>query len=488
MALLASAMLLACGGDVLLLGQILEAGPETSNGAAPPVEAGDGPGHRDASTGGGDADLQDAPGDSPGIRDVSSDARDGSGSTLYSDLSSVADWAAFDPTTVSPRLQAFSGATFDGRYVYFVNYGTSTPNGVIGRLDTTGNFVDKSSWSFFDAQTLDGRARIMNGAVFDGRYAYFIPDGSGLPDGVVVRLDTTADFSSASSWSTFDTTTVTPAASGFGGGTFDGRYLYLVPFSNTNVPTDGGSQTFDGVVTRYDTTAGFTSPASWSTFDVATVNAKATGFWGAIFDGQAVYFLPNGNPQTGAAFVRYDTTASFSAPASWSTFDTSALTPHAFGFSGGAFDGRYLYTLGQGWPADASAAANHTYVARCDTHAGFTNAGSWVLLDGATVGVGVSSLFWGGNFDGRYVYVFGNGSSNIVRFDSTASFSSPASWTTFDTKSITGIAYHSTFSSVFDGRYLYVAPVYDQPLTILRFHAKEPRSMPALPAFSGSFF
>src|SRR5207244_270682 len=91
----------------------------------------------------------------------------------------------------------------------------------------------------------------------------------------------------------------------------------------------------------------------------------------------------------------YDTHASFTAASSWTLFDlVSKVAPRARSYSGGAFDGRYVYLAprGQvddgGWPA-----------ARYDTRLAFDEAGSWGLFD--LPGAGNRSAI-GVVFDGRY--------------------------------------------------------------------------------------
>jgi hypothetical protein len=84
----------------------------------------------------------------------------------------------------------------------------------------------------------------------------------------------------------FDTTTVNANSKGFNGAVFDGRYVYLVPYNNG---------AFYGQVTRYDTTGSFTAAGSYSVFDTTTVNANSKGFIGAVFDGRYVYLVPYSN-------------------------------------------------------------------------------------------------------------------------------------------------------------------------------------------------
>lgn len=142
-----------------------------------------------------------------------------------------------------------------------------------------------------------------------GEPATSAPDASTSDSSGVVDGGTAYHEMTPSFFSSFSTATVNAKARGFAGAVFDGRYLYLVPSFN-------GS--FDGLVARYDTTASFSDGASWSTFDTTTVNANAKGYTGAAFDGRYVYLVPY---EPTSAVARYDTQASFTDGASWSTFD-----------------------------------------------------------------------------------------------------------------------------------------------------------------------
>ena len=67
--------------------------------------------------------------------------------------------------------------------------------------------------------------------------------------GEVLRYDTTSNFESAESWSTFDASAngVGDDPVGYSGGIFDGRYIYFAPFKDSNGQ-------YHGEVLRYDTT------------------------------------------------------------------------------------------------------------------------------------------------------------------------------------------------------------------------------------------
>jgi hypothetical protein len=246
------------------------------------------------------------------------------------DFSTAASWTVFDATTIDANAAGFAGGVFDGRYVYFV----PVELGIILRYDTQGGFTSSGSWTVVSASVYDNQRPGYYGGVFDGRYLYLVPyigiNTTAFPYGGVARYDTQASFTAASSWTVFDVGTVSSMAKGFQGGAFDGRYLYLAPrFAGTT----------SGMMARYDTQAAFGLAASWTTFDVTTVNVAAKGFDGATFDGRYLYLSPN----VSGTVARYDTEGSFTAVASWGTFDTTTVVSGASGFFSAAFDGRYVY-------------------------------------------------------------------------------------------------------------------------------------------------
>ena len=149
----------------------------------------------------------------------------------------------------------YFGAVFDGRYVYFSPemHGDSSTHGVVLRYDTHADFGSPASYAAHDASVTDGLdTRGFYGAVFDGRYVYFVPRQIGLMEyhSRVLRLDTNREFADPSSWSAFDVGEQHSQQSA----AFDGRYIYFIPLSS-------------GRVVRYDTRGGFDHQSSWQSFD-----------------------------------------------------------------------------------------------------------------------------------------------------------------------------------------------------------------------------
>jgi hypothetical protein len=205
-------------------------------------------------------------------------------------FTTMAAWTTVSVSTFTDAgpTDGFTGAVYDGRYVYIIpttypEFGNLT-SGIVMRYDTHASFGAATSWSSFDTHRVSSAASGFVGAAFDGRFVYIVPyeNDTNALDGVTVRYDTTAAFGSASSWEAFNMETLSTLATGFTGAIFDGRYVYYVPRQF------GG----DGLVVRYDTHTGFTLASSWTTFDTHDVNVNAGGFMGAIFDGEFVYFVP----------------------------------------------------------------------------------------------------------------------------------------------------------------------------------------------------
>ena len=265
-----------------------------------------------------------------------------------SKLSASTAWSSLDLTkasgTADLTVPGYIGGAFDGRYLYFAPFAVGdTASGKAMRYDTQAPFAVAASWTWFDMTAVHANAKGFEGALFDGRYLYFIPNSSVVnpftgdytKSGVVMRYDTKADFAAAAAWSPFDTGTLTPAARGFSGATFDGRYIYLAP--------DG--DWIQGVVpARYDTQGAFTDPASWRSFDLSHTNVaddySNMYFHGASFDGRYVYYIPG----DGSLLLRYDSQGDFSSASAWKAFDMWAVGG-GDGFHGATFDGRYLYVL-----------------------------------------------------------------------------------------------------------------------------------------------
>ena len=431
-------------------------------------------------------------------RDAASEADASAPQDDYRDITDPASWSFFDPNTLMPdaafpsEAGSYGGAAFDGRYLYLAPSNPGFPRSVVARFDTQSRLTDTSSWTLFDLSTLSMGASGFVGAVFDGQYVYLVPSANAACDGLVVRYDAHAQFADPSSWSMFDTATLSADARCFAGGTFDGRFLYLAPI--------GASTTSGSIVTRYDTQSTFTAAGSWATFDTSALNQNARGFFGAVFDGRYVYLAPSEEPQS--IVVRYDTQATFEDVGAWSSFDTTSVSASARGFMGAAFDGQYVYLVpNHNSNGSSTLPPSDGVVARYDTHATFAASGSWSTFDTTSVNPNAKG-FETAAFDGRYLYLLPNNNDwphngVVARYDTRSDFNGRGSWTTIDLATLypttlgtggsLGRGADFYLGAAFDGHYLYLVP-WGGGSVLARFEARDPPATPTLPQWHGSFF
>jgi len=367
----------------------------------------------------------------------------------WAPLETFDTFEAYDAGNTS-RLDTtgFLGAVFDGRYVYFVpQHDRERRHGKALRYDTHGAFKDPASWEGYDAEETSGLdARGYYGAAFDGRYVYFVARTDGKRHHTrMLRYDTRGAFADRGSWKGYDIGLPVSYQSA----AFDGRYVYLAPGYRQ---TDKGHPT-SGEVIRYDTHEAFDEAGSYVVHDAAGTSGLATtNFDGAVFDGRYVYFVPLSNK----CALRYDTRGEFSDKASWTAFDAEYLGMRMC--VGGVYDGRYVYYAPYG---------DNPVVVRYDVEKEFTEKGSWrAYAIAQTEGLRTMG-FDGAAFDGRYVYFvpFYDGGKDFhgtaLRYDTQGDFLAPGSWRAFDAGSTDGLATRGYNGGAFDGRFLYFAPWHD---------------------------
>lgn len=333
--------------------------------------------------------------------------------------------------TVGPTPGA-DGATGDGTTA--PNDGTTPPNdgtappsdGAVGTGDGASAIVDASA----DA----------DGSASSGE------DGS--PGVVYYSLD------DPSRWTFFSAAAVANGVTKYSGVAFDGRYLYFVPqFSPPNV-------------LRYDTQASFTDPGSWTYYtplpSIVAAGGLSTGsytYLGGAFDGRYVYLAPFG---TNTYAVRYDTQQPFSHDASWSAFNAATLDSAA-NYWGALSDGRRTYFI----PNKTTKVLAYDNNGDLDAGSDFT-AASFTVYDLGTGNQG----YWGGAFDGTYVYFAPFSGSVAARHDTilpvTAGWDVGATGFDFNNNFVLGAAAHF-WGGAYDGSRVYMIPNATQAWTITAY-------------------
>jgi len=325
-------------------------------------------------------------------------------------------------------------------------------NGLVIDLSSvflSGTFNNTSKWQQIAMSSAQGAAAVdggYEGVTFDGRYLYFVANNSDT----FVRYDTTKSFTDITSWEQMQMDSAQGAAvldSAYVRNMFDGRYIYYCPYN---------SDTF----IRYDTFNPFTVITSWQQVAMQTAfsgDASVDGaFRGATFDGRFVHFAAS-NSDT---FVRYDTTGSFTAAASWSRVAMSTVFDIAASavdnaFDGATFDGRYIYY---------AAYDSDTFV-RYDTTVSYAANGSWgrIQMNSAQGGATLNAAYNGCVCDGQFVYFCPRDSDTLLRFNRIFSFTDNASgWVRMLVNSAQGVSGTGTSDFVgvtFDGHYVYYAPL-----------------------------
>jgi len=356
---------------------------------------------------------------------------------------------AYDATTTSGLdTSGFLGAVFDGRFVYFSpQHDRSGRHGKALRYDTHGAFHDTKSWVGYDASHTDGLVtKGYYGAVYDGRYVYYVPRMDGKTyHSRALRYDTHLALDDRRAWEACDAgLPISYQSAGF-----DGRYIYFSP--GTHV-----SRRASGTVLRYDTQKPFKEGESWITYDAdGTGGLPTRDFDGVVFDGRYMYFVPLHH----RAVLRYDTAGDFSDEKSWNAFNAGPLGMKMC--VGGVFDGTYVYFV----PYD------HYMAVRYDTRGGFIAPGSWTACDVRKTPRSRKHGYDGGFFDGRYVYFIPfffrgqegdwNFHCEVLRHDTMGDFGDPSSWRSTDAGSAGGLHTVGYNAGAYDGRYFYFAPWHD---------------------------
>ena len=216
---------------------------------------------------------------------------------------------------------------------------------------------------------------------------------------------------------------------GFFGAVFDGQYVYFVPQHDT--------ESRHGKVLRLNTHSEFKDPSSWCGYDAGTTQGLNTkGYYGAAFDGRHIYFVPRRDAQNfHSRILRYDTHGKFTDPLSWQAHDAGL----SCSYQSSAFDGRYIYF-----------APGHTAVHRDSVSEKPKFASPPVT-----------------GMDPNY-YLVGN--SLVMRYDTRGGFHDKSSWTTYDATGTNGLNACDYDGAVFDGSYVYFVPL--STATILRFDTR----------------
>ena len=205
-------------------------------------------------------------------------------------------------------------------------------------------------------------------------------------------------------------------STGFFGAVFDGRHVYFVPQHDTD--------SRHGKVLRYDTHCDFKDVAAWEAYDAGQTNGlNSKGYYGAVADGRYITFIPRRDSEDfHSRILRYDTAGGFKDPESWDAHDIGL--PNSY--QSAAFDGRYIYCC----PGQQSVPADNQ-----DDH---------------DEGHSVTGMKQG---------MVPLCSGTMLRIDTHCDLQDPAGYATYAAEGTDGLDTRDFDGACFDGRYVYYAPL-----------------------------
>jgi len=203
-----------------------------------------------------------------------------------------------------------------------------------------------------------------------------------------------------------------PLISGFRGATFDGQFVYFAPYQNNH-------NIRHGYTANYNTKLPFDDSKAWNVFDI---QALGIGFQGALYHNDYVYYVPYFFDelinQTGTKVVRYNTNMPYVNNTSWEAYGNFDS------YEDGIVVGDFVYFSPH---LDKNQKFN-TKPLRYDTNKQFSDPAAWERIE-----FRLNHSYVGAAFDGRFIYYSpyatnGEFITPIMIYDTTKKFTNNDSW------------------------------------------------------------
>jgi len=346
-------------------------------------------------------------------------------------------------TTDGLNCKGYSGVGSDGEYLYYSPFfDGSVYHGRVLRQKIFAVFKESTTWEAYDAGTTDGLTTkgFWGNPVFDGRFVYFVPNYNGAKNGIVLRYDTLQPFKSSAAWEAYDAGAIGGLSTkGFYGAVFDGQYIYFVPNNNG---------AYNGIVLRNDTTLPFKSASSWAAYDAGSMaGGNARGYSGAVVDDDFVYFSPYNNASGDHGnILRLDRRLPFTSSSAWAVFAATGVHADCKCFGAPGADEQYIY-----FPN-----LSKSLILRYDKSKPFSVASSYEYFDLSTIDPFANThdcCF----FCGQYV-VFSPSSYDMLAYDSSLPLSDPGAWSFLDCGRADNLDVWGNLGVFADPNYFYFAP------------------------------
>ena len=203
-----------------------------------------------------------------------------------------------------------------------------------------------------------------------------------------------------------------PMMSGYRGATFDGESVYFAPYYN--------NYGRHGIMIKYNTTQPFDDSDSWYVYNVGSMHTYAVGFQGTLYHNGFVYYVPyfieKNDP--GSIVLRYDTSLDFRDSSAWKAAGYWGV------YEDGIVVGNHLYFS----PHLDKKNERHTIPLRYDTTKHFDEITSW-----AGVKLGLNASYIGAAYDGKKIYYApwydeDQEGSSIMVYDTEQPFLAKSAW------------------------------------------------------------
>jgi len=314
------------------------------------------------------------------------------------DGNTVAQWP---PGFTPPGSSLFAGGAFDGTHVWMVPHDSDRGLRVSVAAPYTVDAFGPATNTFAQWPTGFTKAgAAFRGTTYDGRFLWMIPFAADR----LVRMDTRGPYDATAIGPASDTISQWPpgyahSGSAFSGGAFDGTAIWLSPYNADRVLRASVRAPFD--------VSAFGPPTNTLAQWPPTFGATGAGSWsGAVFDGEAVWFVP----QASTYVLRVQIKGAFGMDALGPASFTISAWPVGYvhttsAFAGGAYDGKSIWLV----PASADrliripAMYPHTMEAHGPVGAAWP---AGFVKSGAS--------FAGGVFDGTQLWLVPGGSASAL--------------------------------------------------------------------------
>lgn len=290
---------------------------------------------------------------------------------LTQNLSNSSAYQEFNISSVVPAVGAYCPAVVLGGNVYFVPTGNSTTNNpYLLVYNESLPFTSSSSWSYYNLTNVNAAAEGFESYAVVGNNLYLVP----YFNTIFVVYNTTQSLTSSASYTAYDLTNVLPLGQrqGLTGAVVvNSTQIVMIPWANPSTLTS------THYALLYDTTQSFTSSASYTDFDLTTVNSASRGYeFGWLDRNGFCWFVPNYNSVTSAVppLINWNTSLPFASASSWTSYTNSGIPP-----STGA---AYNSTTNTAWLSPYGSAASSNYSI---TQVGTNSPGGTIRIGGSEV-------------------------------------------------------------------------------------------------------